>query len=103
MKIIVCGAGQIGTSISQYLADDGHHIVMIDQDADLIRTISNSLDVQGIVGFSSYPDILKRAGAQEADMLIAVTLWDEINMVTCQIAHSLFGIKTKIARIRNQS
>src|SRR5690606_17346806 len=69
---------------------------------DLIRAISEKLDVRGVVGNGSYPEVLAEAGAREADMIIAVTYSDEVNMVSCQIAHTLFNVPTKIARIRAQ-
>jgi trk system potassium uptake protein TrkA len=103
MKVIVCGAGQVGTHIAHQLAAEDNDVTVIDQSADLIRRISDSLDVQGIVGFASHPDVLERAAAGDADMLIAVTYSDEVNMVACQVAHSLFNVPTKIARIRHQS
>ena len=76
---------------------------MIDQSPELIQKISDTLDVQAMVGFASHPNVLEQAGAAEADMIIAVTLADEVNMVACQVAHSLFNVPTKIARVRNQS
>jgi trk system potassium uptake protein TrkA len=103
MKVIVCGAGQVGTHIAHQLAVEDNDVTVIDQSADLIRRISDSLDVQGIVGFASHPDVLERAAAGDADMLIAVTYSDEVNMVACQVAHSLFNVPTKIARVRHQS
>ena len=103
MKVIVCGAGQVGFNIARYLALEGNDITVIDQSADLIRRISDSLDVQGVVGHASHPDILEQAGAEDADMIIAVTHGDEVNMVACQIAHSIFDVPTKIARVRHQS
>ena len=102
MKVIVCGAGQVGFNIARYLALEGNDITVIDQRADLVRRISDSLDVQGIVGHASHPDILEQAGAEDADMIIAVTHGDEVNMVACQIAHSIFDVPTKIARVRDQ-
>lgn len=103
MKFIVCGAGQVGFNIARYLADEAADVTVIDQSAELIQKITGSLDVSGVVGFASHPDVLERAGAQDADMLIAVTYADEVNMIACQICHSLFEVPTKIARIRNQS
>ena len=76
---------------------------MVDNNPDLIRRATDTLDVQGIAGFASYPDVLDRAGARDAEMIIAATHSDEVNMVTCQVAHSVFGINRKIARLRSQS
>lgn len=103
MKIIVCGAGQVGFSISRQLAMENNDVTVVDVSADLIRRISDSLDAQGVVGHASRPDVLDRAGATDADMLIAVTQSDEVNMVACQVAHSLFQVPIKVARIREQS
>lgn len=103
MKVIVCGAGQVGSNIARYLAGENADVTVIDRSQELIRKISDSLDVQGIVGFASHPDILERAGAADADMLVAVTYSDEVNMVACQICHSIFEVPTKVARVRHQS
>lgn len=103
MKVIVCGAGQVGSNIARYLASEDNDVTVIDRSPELIRKISDTLDVQGLVGHASHPDVLEQAGASEADMIIAVTLADEVNMVACQVAHSLFEVPTKIARIRHQS
>lgn len=103
MKIVICGAGQVGSSIARQLASEGNDITLIDQNAELIERVSEYLDVSAIVGFASHPDVLERAGCADADMLIAVTYSDEVNMVACEIAHCLFNVPTKIARIRHQS
>ncbi len=103
MKVIVCGAGQVGFHIAHHLAGEGNDVTVIDQRPELIRTISDTLDVKGLVGFASHPDMLENAGAPDADMVIAVTFADEVNMVACQICHSLFNVPTKIARVRHQS
>ena len=103
MKVIICGAGQVGFNIARYLSSEGADITLIDQSEDLVAKIADSLDVQGLVGFASHPDILERAGASDADMVIAVTYADEVNRVACQICHSLFDATTKIARVRHQS
>ncbi|ADM10432.1 potassium uptake protein TrkA [Parvularcula bermudensis HTCC2503] len=103
MRAIVCGAGRVGYGIAQRLAQEKANVTVIDRSAKLIQQVSERLDVRGVVGSGSYPDVLGEAGAQEADMVIAVTASDEVNIVSCQIAHSLFSIPTKIARIRAQS
>ncbi|MFM2390388.1 MAG: hypothetical protein RLZZ437_1943 [Pseudomonadota bacterium] len=103
MKVIICGAGQVGWQIARHLSGEKNDVTIIDVNADLVRRASDTLDVQGIVGFASYPDVLERAGARDADMIIAATHSDEVNMVTCQVAHSIFGITRKIARLRSQS
>jgi trk system potassium uptake protein len=103
MKVIICGAGQVGWQIARHLSGEKNDVTIIDVNADLVRRASDTLDVQGIVGFASYPDVLERAGARDADMIIAATHSDEVNMVTCQVAHSIFGITRKVARLRSQS
>jgi trk system potassium uptake protein TrkA len=103
VKVIVCGAGMVGFNIARYLADENNDVTVIDQRPELIRKISDSLDVQAVVGHASHPPVLEQAGAGDADMIIAVTHADEVNMVACQVAHSLFNVPTKVARVRNQS
>jgi trk system potassium uptake protein TrkA len=103
MKVIVCGAGQVGFNIAHYLASENNDVTVIDQRPDLLRKIGDTLDVQVVSGFASHPGVLEQAGAADANMLIAVTAADEVNMVACQVAHSLFNVPTKIARIRSQS
>ena len=103
MKVVVCGAGKVGFSIARYLAADKADVTVIDQSPELIQKVQDSLDVRGFVGFASHPNVLDEAGLSDADMLIAVTLADEVNMVACQIAHSLFDVPTKIARVRGQA
>ncbi len=103
MKVIICGAGQVGQSIARYLCQQDNDVTIIDQSEDLVSSISSTLDVRGITGFASHPDVLAKAGIAEAEMLIGVTYADEVNMVACQIAHSLFNVPMKIARVRHRS
>ena len=102
MNIIVCGAGRVGFSIAKQLSAQSHSVTMIDQSSEDIQKISESIDVKAIVGRATFPSVLEKAGAKEADMIIAVTKSDENNMISCQIGYSLFKIPTKIARIRQQ-
>ncbi|MCZ4260270.1 MAG: Trk system potassium transporter TrkA [Limimaricola soesokkakensis] len=103
MKVIICGAGQVGWQIARHLSGERNDVTVVDSNPDLVRRATDTLDVQGITGFASYPDVLDRAGARDADMIIAATHSDEVNMVTCQVAHSVFSIQRKIARLRAQS
>ena len=103
MKVIICGAGQVGWQIARHLSGERNDVTVVDSNTELVRQATDALDVQGIAGFASYPDILERAGAEDADMIIAATHSDEVNMVTCQVAHSVFAIPRKIARLRSQS
>ncbi|MEC9469419.1 MAG: Trk system potassium transporter TrkA, partial [Pseudomonadota bacterium] len=103
MKIVICGAGQVGYGIAERLAAEQNDVSVIDSSPQLINAIGDQLDVRGFVGHGAHPDVLAQAGAEEADMIVAVTLYDEVNMVACQVAHSLFNVPTKVARIRAQS
>ncbi|MEM6620676.1 MAG: Trk system potassium transporter TrkA [Pseudomonadota bacterium] len=103
MKMIVCGAGQVGYQIARSLSDEGNAVTVIDVNPALVRQVTDSLDVTGVMGFASHPDVLNRAGAEDCDMLIAATSMDEVNMVACQVAHSVFEVPVKIARVRTDS
>ena len=103
MKVIICGAGQVGWQIARHLSNERNDVTVVDNNPDLVRRATDTLDVQGVAGFASYPNILDRAGARDADMIIAATYSDEVNMVTCQVAHSVFGIRRKVARLRSRS
>ncbi len=103
MKLIVCGAGQVGWQIARHLSGERNDVTIVDNNPALVRRATDTLDVQGVVGFASYPSVLEQAGARDADMIIAVTYSDEVNMVTCQVAHSIFGVTKKIARLRAQT
>ena len=103
MKIIICGAGQVGWQIARHLSGERNDVTVIDNNADLIRRATDALDVQGVTGFASHPDILDQAGARDADLIIAATHSDEVNMVTCQVAHSIFQVPRKIARLRSSA
>ena len=102
MNIIICGAGRVGFTIAKLLSDQNHSITVIDQSSEDIQKINETLDVKAIVGKATSPAILEKANIAEANMIIAVTRNDEINMLICQIAFSLFKIPKKIARIRAQ-
>ena len=102
MKIVILGAGQVGYNLARYLATEENDVTIVDKSADLLRSISDNLDIKPVVGYASHPEILHQAGLNEADLLIAVTASDEINMVACEVANALFKVKTKIARIRTQ-
>jgi len=100
MKIIILGAGQVGASLAENLANEANDITIIDTDNGRLRELQDRLDIRTVDGKASHPSILKQAGAQDADMLIAVTNSDEVNMIACQIGQTLFNIPTKIARVR---
>lgn len=100
MKIIILGAGQVGSSVAANLASEANDITVIDENQSTLHELQDRLDIRTICGYASHPDVLRRAGADDADMIIAVTQSDEINMVACQVAYTLFHTPTKIARVR---
>lgn len=101
MKTIICGAGQVGQNIAEYLTDEDDDVTLVDIDDKVLAEIGETLDVRGVVGYGTYPSVLRDAGAENTDMIIAVTPNDEINMITCLVAQKLFNVPLKIARIRN--
>ncbi|PCJ97269.1 MAG: Trk system potassium transporter TrkA [Zetaproteobacteria bacterium] len=103
MRVIICGADLVGSSIAAYLSKEDNDVTVIDPKSDLLSQIHYIMDVNTVTGHASDPDILNAAGANDCDLIIAVTENDEINMIACQIGHSLFGIPKKIARIRRQA
>lgn len=101
MNILILGAGQVGTTAAYSLArEEANEVTIVDQNPEVLRELQDRLDVRTVVGNAAYPDVLDRANAREVDMIIALTNSDESNMIACQIAHTVFGIPTKIARIR---
>ncbi len=101
MKIIILGAGQVGGNLAQALAKEASDITVVDIDNQRLRELQDRLDIRTVRGMASHPDVLRHAGAEDADMIIAVTNSDEVNMVACQVAYSVFNTPTKIARIRS--
>lgn len=100
MQIIILGAGQVGSSLVTNLVTEQHDVTVVDNNFDHLAQLHTKLDIRTVCGHASYPDILAQAGADDADLLIAVTNSDEINMLACQVAYSLFKTPTKIARLR---
>ncbi|MBU2706000.1 Trk system potassium transporter TrkA [Zooshikella marina] len=103
MKIIILGAGQVGGTLAENLADEANDITVVDTNGDRLRELQDRIDIRTIQGHASFPNVLRQAGADDADMLVAVTNSDEVNMVACQISYTLFRTPTKIARIRQTS
>ena len=103
MKVIICGAGQVGAQIASHLSLERNDITVIDNNAERITQLTNTLDISAVKGCASHPDVLESAGARDCDMVIATTQSDETNMIICQVSHSVFSIPRKIARIRSQS
>ena len=100
MKIIILGAGQVGGTLAEHLASEANDITVVDTDGDRLRDLGDRLDIRTVQGRASLPNVLRQAGADDADMLVAVTNSDETNMVACQVAYTLFHTPTKIARVR---
>ncbi|MBU0790615.1 MAG: NAD-binding protein, partial [Gammaproteobacteria bacterium] len=100
MKIIILGAGQVGATLAENLANEQHDVTVIDTDAAMLEYLQERMDIRTVQGHASHPNVLRRAGADDADMLIAVTESDETNMVACKVAYTLFNTPTKIARVR---
>jgi len=103
MKIVICGAGIVGNAIARHLSAEQNDVTVIDADPDKLQRLTEQADVGAVEGVSSHPDILAQAGLKEAELLIAVTESDEINMVACQVAHTIFQTPTRIARIRSRA
>ena len=103
MRIVICGAGIVGSAIATHLAAEQNDVTVIDHDEERAQRIAEHADLSAIVGLASHPDVLERAGLEQAELIIAVTESDEVNMVACQMAHSVFKTPTKIARIRSNA
>ncbi|MGI9320693.1 MAG: NAD-binding protein, partial [Thiogranum sp.] len=103
MKIIILGAGQVGSSVAQNLASEANDITVIDNRADILQDLQDRIDIRTVMGSASHPEVLMRAGAEDADMILAVTNSDETNMVACQVAYTVFHTPIKVARVRAQA
>ena len=101
MKIIILGASRVGSSVAENLASEANDITVVDRDPGPLRFLQDRLDLRTVVGHASHPDVLTQAGAEDADMIVAVTDSDETNMIACQVAYTLFHTPTKIARVRS--
>ena len=103
MKIIILGAGQVGSSVAQNLSSEANDITVVDSRPDILRDLQDRIDIRTVTGPASHPEILTRAGAEDADMILAVTNSDETNMIACQVAYTLFHTPIKVARVRAQA
>ena len=101
MKVIICGAGEVGRFIAKYLSEENHEVVLIDDAADALADLDSRLDIQTLEGSALNPDVLKAAGTSDADMFISVTNHDEVNMLACLEAYSLFNVPLRMGRIRS--
>ena len=97
MKILILGAGQVGSTVAENLVSEANDITVVDTDAAKLQTLQNRFDLRTLVGNASHPSVLRQAGLADADMLLAVTQSDEVNMVACKLAASLFNTPTRIA------
>ncbi|MFQ5355713.1 MAG: Trk system potassium transporter TrkA [Mariprofundaceae bacterium] len=102
MNVLILGAGEVGFHIAQRLASEGNNVVVVDNDPERLTRVADTMDVRTVLGHAAHPGILEQAGAGSADLLIAATINDEVNMIACQVAHSIFKVPTKMARVRNQ-
>jgi trk system potassium uptake protein TrkA len=102
MNVLILGAGEVGFHIAQRLATEGNNVVVVDTDEERLIRVADTMDVRTVLGHGAYPSVLEQAGAESADLLIAATVNDEVNMIACQVAHSMFKVPTKMARVRNQ-
>lgn len=100
MKVIIVGAGQVGSTLAENLAKEAHDVTVVDTNQALLSELQDHHDLRTVQGYGAHPDVLRRAGGDDADMLIAVTESDEVNIVACQVAATLFSTPTKIARVR---
>ena len=101
MKILILGAGQVGSSLAQHLANEANDITIVDTNETTLQQLQDHLDIRTVMGRASQPGVLEQAGAQDADLLVAVTDSDETNMDACQVEYTVFNTPTKIARIRS--
>jgi trk system potassium uptake protein TrkA len=101
MRIVILGAGQVGSSVAENLVSEANDLTVVDIDASRLKRLQDRFDLRTVTGNAAHPAVLEQAGAREADMLLAVTQSDEINMVACKLAATMFNIPTKIARIRS--
>ena len=102
MKILILGAGQVGSSVAYHLSrEEANEITVVDARANVLRKLQDRLDIRTVVGNAAFPEVLDRAGANEADIIVALTDTDETNMIACQVAYTIFHTPTKIARIRS--
>jgi trk system potassium uptake protein TrkA len=101
MKIVILGAGQVGSTVAHSLSSEENDITVVDTNASHLKNLQDRLDIRGVIGFASHPTVLVRAGIEDADLIIALTSSDEVNMTACQVAYTLYNTPTRIARIRS--
>ncbi|MDX2429155.1 MAG: Trk system potassium transporter TrkA [Xanthomonadales bacterium] len=100
MRIVILGAGQVGSTVASALVHEDNDITIVDKDESRLKELQDQLDISSVLGFASHPKVMERAGIEDADLVIASTSSDEVNMVACQIAYTLYNVPTRIARVR---
>src|SRR5210317_1391143 len=100
MRIVILGAGQVGSTVASALVHEDNDITIVDNDESRLKELQDQLDISSVLGFASHPKVMERAGIEDADLVIASTSSDEVNMVACQIAYTLYNVPTRIARVR---
>ena len=100
MKIVILGAGQVGSTVASALVHEDNDITIVDNNEQRLKELQNRLDIRSVLGYASHPKVMERAGIEDADLVIALTSSDEVNMVACQIAYTLYNVPTRIARVR---
>ncbi|MFN9972734.1 MAG: NAD-binding protein, partial [Phycisphaerae bacterium] len=100
MRIVILGAGRVGSSVAENLVSEANDITVVDTDTERLRMLQDRLDLRTVTGNAGHPEVLARAGARDADLILAVTQSDETNLVACKLAATMFNVPTKIARIR---
>ena len=101
MKIVILGAGQVGSTVAHSLSGEENDITVVDTNAAHLKDLQDRLDIRGVIGHASHPTVLVRAGIEDADLIIALTSSDEVNMTACQVAYTMYNTPTRIARIRS--
>ncbi|MGB5486093.1 MAG: NAD-binding protein, partial [Lysobacterales bacterium] len=100
MRIVILGAGQVGSTVASALVHEDNDITIVDKDEQRLKELQDQLDIRSVLGYASHPKVMERAGIEDADLVIALTSSDEVNMVACQIAYTLYNVPTRIARVR---
>jgi trk system potassium uptake protein TrkA len=100
MKIVILGAGQVGSTVANALVHEDNDITIVDKDQRRLKELQDQMDVRSVLGYASHPKVMERAGIEDADIVIALTSSDEVNMVACQIAYTLYNVPTRVARVR---
>jgi trk system potassium uptake protein TrkA len=100
MKIVILGAGQVGSTVASALAHEDNDITIVDKNERRLKELRDQMDIRSVLGYASHPKVMERAGIEDADLVIALTSSDEVNMVACQIAYTLYNVPTRVARVR---